>query len=199
METEIKMGPIDNITAQKMFSMFGDNITMLPSLTLECTYYDTEDFQLEKLQTALRLRKENGIGICTLKYPAEGTVHSREELSFEAAGISEGVNQLLSEDIPANIADILKMPLRAFGGNRSTRIRGIFMHGNFAAEISYDSGEIFAGELSDIIAECEAELLEGSAEELEKLAERICVFCGIKELHETKHGRTFALLKRTRK
>jgi len=199
METEIKMGPITPETAERIFSNIARLSEPLPELLMECTYYDTRALELGSMKAALRLRRENGIGICTLKFPSPGNIHSREEYSEYAEDIRTGAEKLLEKDIPEEIKRLIKTDLLPIGGTHVTRKRMLYKAAGFEAEIAYDRGRLFSGEYSEEIAELEAELMQGDYPSLKALADCLCDNYGLSVMKGSKHSRIFALFQRNEK
>ena len=198
MEIEIKLAPV---TEAQFNSLLEDPAVAAQLLLeeevtrMEATYYDDIPGNLSQRKMTLRLRKENGKGICTFKAPAEGDF-ARMEVECEADTVEEGVQILLAEGkLPFPAAALLsRMMLVPTCGARFTRRAVRLEQEDFACILSYDSGELFAGEHTAPIAECEAELAAGTAAQLEAfflpLAEKYCLpVCS-----KSKHARARELM-----
>lgn len=198
MEIEIKLAPV----TQAQFSALLADPAVAPYLSLtpetfsmEAVYYDDAPGNLAQRKMTLRLRKENGRSVCTFKAPAEGDF-ARTEVECEAASVEEGVEILLAEGrLPFSAAALLsRMMLRPTCGARFTRAAVTLVREEFACILSYDSGELFAGERRAPIAECEAELAAGTVEELEAFFLPLAEKYGLSVCRQSKHARARALM-----
>lgn len=77
---------------EQLLSFF--NFTEDDSVTQQNLYFDTPDFRLKKMESALRIRHKNGHYECTLKIPApEGKFEITDSLSAgQAKEITEGAS-----------------------------------------------------------------------------------------------------------
>lgn len=198
MEIEIKLAPV---TEEQFNCLLADPALaeLLRSeeeiIQMEATYYDDIPGNLSQRKMTLRLRKENGKGICTFKAPAQGDF-ARMEVECEADTVEDGVQTLLAEGkLPFPAAALLsRMMLMPTCGARFTRRAVRLEQDGFACILSYDSGELFAGENTAPIAECEAELAEGTAAQLEQFFLPLAEKYGLPVCHKSKHARARALM-----
>lgn len=197
MEIEIKLSPV----TQTQFSALLADPAVAPFLSLteetfrmEATYYDDIPGNLAQRKMTLRLRRENGKGICTFKAPAEGTF-TRTEAECPAETVEEGVQTLLAQGaLPFAAAALLsRMMLVPTCGARFTRVAYTLMQPDFACVLSYDRGELFAGARTAPICECEAELLSGTAAQLEAFFLPLAEKYGLPVCKQSKHARAQAL------
>lgn len=198
MEIEIKLSPV----TQAQFSALlrdpavAPHLSLEPELThMEATYYDDAVGNLAQRKMTLRLRRENGVGVCTFKVPAQGEF-ARLEVECPAETVEAGVQTLLEQGklpFPAS-ALLSRMMLRPTCGARFTRIAHTLTQGDFACVLSYDCGELFAGERTAPIAECEAELVSGTAQQLEAFFLPLAAKHGLPVCHQSKHARAKALM-----
>lgn len=199
MEIEIKLSPV----TQTQFSALLADPAVAPFLSraeetihMEATYYDDIPGNLAQRKMTLRLRKENGKGVCTFKAPAEGEF-ARLEVECEADIMEEGVQILLDAGkLPFPAAALLsRMMLAPRCGARFTRRAVRLEQAGFACILSYDSGQLFAGDRSAPIAECEAELAEGTPAQLEGFFLPLAEKYGLPVCRKSKHARARALMK----
>ncbi len=200
MEIEIKLSPV----TQAQFSALLADPAVAPYLSLaeetfhmEATYYDDLPGNLSQRKMTLRLRRENGKGVCTFKAPAQGD-YARLEVECEADTVEEGVQTLLDEGkLPFAAAALLsRMMLVPTCGARFTRVARTLVREDFACILSYDSGELFAGDRTAPIAECEAELAAGAPEQLEGFFLPLAEKYGLPVCHQSKHARARALMEK---
>lgn len=200
MEIEIKLAPV---TEAQFHSLLADPAVASmrqsgeEAIRMEATYYDDIPGNLARQKMTLRLRKENGRGICTFKAPAQGEF-ARMEVECEADTVEEGVQTLLAAGkLPFSAAALLSrmMPVPTCGARFTRRAVRLEQEG-FACILSYDSGELFAGENAAPIAECEAELAEGTAAQLEAFFLPLAEKYGLPVCRKSKHARARALMER---
>lgn len=197
MEIEIKLSPV----TETQFSALLADPAVVPFLSLteetfrmEATYYDDLPGNLAQRRMTLRFRRENGKGVCTFKAPAAGEF-TRTEVECEAETAEEGIQKLLAEGaLPFPAAALLSrmIPVPTCGA-RFTRVAYTLMQPDFACILSYDRGELFAGERTAPICECEAELVSGSAAQLEAFFLPLAEKYGLPVCKQSKHARAQAL------
>lgn len=80
------------------------------TVRMESTYYTDAAGKMDAARIALRLRRENDRCVCCLKQALHhtGAVSQRLELECEAETIAEGVQRLLADGMPEEIADIVR-------------------------------------------------------------------------------------------
>ena len=198
MEIEIKLAPV----TEAQFAQLLADPAVTPYLGLggevvrmEATYYDDIPGNLAQRKMTLRLRKEGDKSICTFKAPAEGAF-ARLEVECEAETVEEGVQKLLAQGkLPFPAAALLsRMMLMPQCGARFIRLAVPLAQGDFACTISYDCGQLFAGQRTAPIAECEAELTSGTPEQLEAFFLPLAEKYGLPVCKQSKHARAKALL-----
>ena len=80
------------------------------TISLLATYYDTPEQLLKEMHGAVRLRAENGVGVCCLKLPcqSEGEGYkAREEYEVAAESLEEGLRLLPGVGAPAELVERL--------------------------------------------------------------------------------------------
>lgn len=134
-----------------------DRFGPFQSLEMESTYFDTPTCALSQQRITLRLRKENGISICTLKTPLPDG--SRGEWECQADSIQDGVQHLLRLGAPAiPQADLL----RPRCGAKFTRLATLVQTADGTAELALDAGILTGGDCQIPLCEVEVELKTGS-------------------------------------
>lgn len=197
MEIEIKLAPVTEAQflalladpAVAALRVPGEEIT-----EMEATYYDDAPGNLAQRSYTLRLRRENGRGVCTVKAPAEGEF-ARLEAECAADSVEEGICILLEQGkLPMPAAMVLSrmLPVPTCGA-RFTRRAIRLQQAGFACILSYDQGHLFAGERTAPLAECEAELTEGTAEALQAFFLPLAERHGLPVCRASKHARAMAL------
>jgi uncharacterized protein YjbK len=95
-------------------------------------YFDTKNFALQKLGTALRIRQKGGIYEMTLKQPAEvGLLETNQVLSEEEASTALHFNRLPNGQIQQLLAEkaIPFSKIEYFGSLTTNRIEWEYMNG----------------------------------------------------------------------
>ncbi|MBQ9534327.1 MAG: CYTH domain-containing protein [Clostridia bacterium] len=187
-EIEYKLAPV---SAQEAEAVLGDpqiapHLGARRRIRMETAYYDTPDGALARRKYTLRLRREDGAGVCAFK---SGGVR-RLETERAAEDIAQGVRALLaSGELPANAAEALRGELRQTGGAAFVRTCVPYRRGGLSCEIAFDRGELFGGGRREALGELELELKAGDAAELRRLAEYISKKYALSPCKVSKHGR----------
>lgn len=162
-------------------------------ISMETTYFDTQDGSLSSQKMTLRIRKENGTSVCTLKTPLPDG--SRGEWECQASDIREGISILLKMGAPAKLAQLSEGGLAALCGARFVRqaidvptIDGI-------AELALDSGVLLGDSKELPLCEVEVELKSGSDAATTAFAALLAATYGLKEQPLSKFRRASALAK----
>ena len=161
------------------------------SISMETAYYDTVSADFGRRHWTLRRRYENDLSVCTLKTPAPGG--GRGEWEAQAPDIQAGLNALLSQDTPAELADLAKLPLVLTCGARFTRLAKTLTIPGAVLELALDEGVLLGGGRELPFAEVEAELKEGSEEAVRAFAEALAQEFSLKEEKRSKHVRAMLL------
>ncbi len=139
---------------------------------LHAMYFDTPDRQLARQKMALRLRREGGHWVQTLKASA-GDAFSRHE--FNHARPEAALDLSVYEQTPmAAHLQALQGRLVVRYETEVARLSREFRESEGRVEAVLDHGEIRAGELVLPVAEMEFEHLDGSVASMFGLAERWC-------------------------
>ena len=179
METELKLSPVAPVQAKQVFAApeIAPHLGPCRDIRMETVWYDTEDGALAALGHTLRLRQEDGRGVCTLKGPSDGL--SRTERERAAESIGEGAALLLAgEDLPDGVRAAMTRPLRPVCGARFTRTAARYDDGALAFELSFDQGVLTCGDRQAPLYELELELVSGTEGALRAFGEHLAaVYC----------------------
>ena len=158
-------------------------------IAMETTYFDTPARTLSTRKMTLRLRRENGVSICTLKTPLPDG--SRGEWECESADIHSGIAALLSMGAP----DLLRTlgPVEAVCGARFTRRCRLLPTADGTAELALDEGVLSGGGREQPLCELELELKSGSQEAAVALAEELAARYSLREEPKSKFRRAMDL------
>ncbi|ODU58104.1 MAG: hypothetical protein ABT01_00925 [Clostridium sp. SCN 57-10] len=176
MEIEYKLSPVPR---ERLDAVLRDGALapcLSPPRTIEMhtVYYDTADGALARARIALRLRLENGAGVCTVKAPG-GAPHERLEYECPAHTLEEGLAALLATSaLPDWLAQALTAGVFVTAGEaRFTRTAYTLSLPGLCCELAGDYGALSADGRMAPIAELELELLSGDAGALASLAVRL--------------------------
>ena len=199
METEIKLSPVSAHTAGQVF---GDPL-LAPFLgdarrtDMESIYYADRDGALARAGAALRLRRENGDGVCCLKIKAgrQGLADVRQEFEVPAEDVNEGAYKLSRlPDMPFEAAEALKDA--AFDPVCQcdfTRTEADYRSETLEFTLSYDIGEYRKGELSAPLGELELELRRGDTPEMDAICRALMEKYGLAVCEISKYARAMSL------
>lgn len=143
-------------------------------IPMEAVYYDVPG---SEGGFALRLRREGGLRLCTLKggdpEGADG-VARRIELEVPAENLTQGVEALLRHpDLPRQWAAALAGPLEQTARMVFTRRAADYRRQGLWAELCWDQGQILAGGGQAPIGECELELKQGPEQAFLELVKQL--------------------------
>ena len=195
MEIEIKLGPS---TPEVALSVLNDTNMLPPAgeeqvVVMKTIYYDDLAGNFAARKQTLRLRKENELSVCCFKSALQGL--SRTEVECEAADIQSGA-RLLSQhpDVPADVARALAegvfVPVCEAAYTRRTRLcvrEGTVFH------LCFDHGYLKRGDAAEPLCEIELELVEGSSDVLQTLAEQITGAYGLNICTLSKQQRAMSI------
>lgn len=160
-------------------------------ISMETTYYDTEDLSLRKRKWTLRQRLENGRAVCTVKTPLPDG--SRGEWEAENPDLAAGVRQLCAMGAPTEILDYVNHGVAPFCGAKFTRLAKILELPGGSVELALDQGVLLGGGQEKPFAEVEVELKEGEDDLARDFAEALAKEFGLKEQPKSKLARAMAL------
>lgn len=132
------------------------------TISMETSYYDTQDLKLAMHHWTLRRRMENGVSVCTFKRPHEQG--GRGEWEVEAPSIMEGVMQLCQKGADWELMRIASGGLMQTCGARFTRLAAMLEIPGGKVELALDQGVLLGRGRELPFAEVEVELKEGSDE-----------------------------------
>lgn len=197
METELKFSPV---TAEQAAAVLAERTLWTAQtpprvLRMEALWYDTADGALARARWTLRLRREDGRGVCTLKGPSSGW--SREEYELPAETPEQGAAALsLRPELPEEVRAALGQPLTPVCGARFDRTAVLCASDGVTFELSRDEGVLFCGAREAPLSEIELELKSGDAQALFALGETLAVQQSLTPCRAGKKTRALALGRR---
>lgn len=163
------------------------------SIDMETTYYDTPDGAFAARQMTLRLRTENGVGLCTLKTPlADG---SRGEWECHACSMDEGIQTLLKLGAPEQLVSLSRQGLIRVCGAKFRRLALSLPTADGQAELALDQGVLLGGGRTLPFWEVELELKSGSEQATVALAETLAAIYDLIPEQKSKFRRAMDLAK----
>lgn len=164
-------------------------------MQMETTYFDTEDGQLAREHCTLRLRKENGRSIVTVKTPG-GRDYARQEWEYACEEIEAALEALVEKGAPAYLAEVFaQTPPLPQCGAKFVRITAVLqLSEQTSCEVCGDMGDLYAAGNTAPLCELEFELKEGSAEEMLAFAKQVAEAYGLPEEKKSKHARARELM-----
>ena len=160
-------------------------------ISMETTYYDTEDLALRKRKWTLRQRLENGRAVCTVKTPLPDG--SRGEWETENPDLAAGVKQLCAIGAPKEILDYVNQGVAPFCGAKFTRLAKTIALPGGTVELALDEGVLLGGGRELPFAEVEVELKSGEDSVASAFAEALAAEFDLKEQPKSKLARAMAL------
>ena len=170
-EIEIKLyvdkNTVEHIYKSALFSKYSQSPWQTKELLNQ--YVDTDDYALTKAKVALRVRKDNGTYIQTLKARGSsvGGFSEREEIDWYLASPELDISLLKGKYWPKTLEALDKKTLHTIFSTDFVRHYSLFTwhHDGEKAEVevALDNGIIHAGQKQDSISEVELELKKGSA------------------------------------
>lgn len=160
-------------------------------LYMEAAYYDTADHALQQRKWMLRLRRENGICLCTLKTPLPDG--SRGEWEVRESQLLRAIPALIFQGCPAELEALSGHGLIPVCAARYTRLAKKISWGNSIIELALDQGAFLAGEKELPFCEVEAELKSGTESDCCAFAQALADAYGLSPEPKSKAQRAFAL------
>lgn len=161
------------------------------NLTMESTYYDTCDGAFSRKHYTLRMRKENGLPVYTLKTPMPDFF--RGEWETTASSLSEAVNILCEKGAPTEVKDMFAQGVIPICGAQFTRIAKTVTTRDCTVEIALDKGVLTGGGKSLDLLEVEVELKAGSQAGANAYAAALKKTYGLLPEKRSKFSRALAL------
>ena len=185
-EFELKYQASPDIIAA-IHEKFGD----FTPISMETTYYDTEDLALRKRKWTLRQRLENGRAVCTVKTPLPDG--SRGEWEVENTDLTAGVKQLCAIGAPEEVLDYVNQGVAPFCGAKFIRLAKPIALPGGTVELALDEGVLLGGGRELPFAEVEVELKSGEDSVASAFAEALAAEFDLKEQPKSKLARAMAL------
>ena len=160
-------------------------------ISMETTYYDTEDLSLRKRKWTLRQRLENGRAVCTVKTPLPDG--SRGEWETENTDLAAGAEALCAMGAPKEILDYVNLGVTPFCGAKFTRLAKTIVLPGGCVELALDEGVLLGGGQELPFAEVEVELKSGSDTVAVDFANALAQEFGLKPQPKSKLARAMAL------
>ncbi len=160
---------------------------------METTYYDTADGALSARFYTLRRRLENGVSICTLKYPADGL--GRGEIELECDSITQAIPELCKLSGLTDLPTLLEKGVAPVCGARFDRTAVTVTQPDCVLEIALDRGTLFGGDREAPLCEIEVELKAGSRQAAIAYTAVLAQTYGLTPEKRSKFSRACALAK----
>ncbi len=161
------------------------------AIEMESLYYDTPARTLAARRWTLRLRRENGEPVVTLKTPGEG--RARGEWEVRGGDVAAAAGALLEKGAPPELEALAGEALEVVCGARFTRNAALLELDGATVELALDEGVLLGGGKSLPFRELEVERKAGGAEEAEAYAGNLASRYGLREEPLSKFQRAFAL------
>lgn len=159
-------------TLPQFHKLFGDPVD---NSMLEATYYDTAKLELRDAGFSLRIRREGGRLVQTIKslpQRSRGALE-RGEWEQEVGELKPELGALAEAGLAAELVDHIGAGLKPVFETRIHRAKYRVVDPAHGIEIAFDEGEIAAGAHSTPVSEIELELKHGDRSALFELARAI--------------------------
>ena len=163
-------------------------------ISMETTYYDTEDLSLRQRRWTLRQRLENGKSVCTVKTPLPDG--SRGEWETENADLAAGAEALCAMGAPKEILDYVNLGVTPFCGAKFTRLAKTIALSGGCVELALDEGVLLGGGQEKPFSEVEVELKSGGDDLAKAFAGALAKEFNLTEQPKSKLARAMALAQR---
>ena len=157
-------------------------------ISMETTYFDTNDGRLSAKHCTLRHRSENGISVCTMKTPTAG--FGRGEWDMQEPWCAETAMRLFAA---AGQEVIPFAELTAVCGARFTRLAKTVELPGCIVEIALDTGVLMGGGREIPLCELEVECKAGSETAVIAWAKRLAERFGLQPESQSKFRRASLL------
>lgn len=163
------------------------------SISMETTYYDTQDGALSEKRITLRKRLENGTSVFTVKTPGAG--FSKGEWEAVCDTLEAAIPILCELGCPVDLPALTKSGVIPICGARFTRqVKTVPLPG-CTIELALDSGVLLGGGREETLCEIELELKSGSEAAAIAFAEAMAEKYGLLPEKKSKFRRALALAK----
>ena len=156
---------------------------------MQTLYYDTPGADFSRRRCTLRLRRENGRGVCTLKAPNEGA--GRPEWEAECDSMEDGILALCKLGRPEALLSLAKAGLAPICGARFQRIAVTVALPGAVVEVALDEGILTGADKERPFCE----LKSGSEGAALAFAQALAARYGLAEEPLSKFARALALYK----
>lgn len=162
------------------------------TVTMQTTYFDTPSGSLSAKKYMLRLRKENGVSVCTMK--TKGSGNERGEWENHCDRITAAIPMLCKLGSPADLAELASEGLVPICGAEFVRQVTLLETPDFTAELALDHGILFGSRRQIPLCEIEIELKSGSKDTLDAFAADFAAKYGLATEEKSKFARALSLL-----
>ena len=161
------------------------------SIAMETAYFDTPDGALSAKRMTLRLRKENGTAVCTLKTPAGA--FGRGEWEVLCDDIQAAVPLLLQGGCPEELEALTAAGISPVCGARFTRLARMVDLPGGRVELALDQGVLTGGGRESPFCELEVEHKEGPEAATEAFARQLAARFRLQPEEKSKFRRAMDL------
>lgn len=195
METELKLrispAALARVAEHPLLKKAGESVE-----TLAAVYYDTPDLELKRQGASLRVRREGGRWIQTVKWSGgvHGGLHERNEIEVEVPGPAPDCAKITHPELdPLFRSPPVCDALQPVFETNITRVKRMLTFDGATVEASLDRGEIRSGERIEAVSELELELKGGLPPALFDLAATIAARAPVHLENRSKAERGYAL------
>lgn len=149
-------------TAQQLAAVRQDLSGEEQKIKMQTQYYDTPSGALSARRYTLRRRMENGVSVCTLKYPVSGL--GRGEIEFACDAVEDALSELCRQSGLKDLPGLLQEGLVPVCGARFDRIAKTVLWKGAVLELALDEGVLTGGGREEPFCEIEVELKDGPEE-----------------------------------
>ncbi len=183
-EIELKYALPYGLSPDEIFSSVSGLICGdIKTIEMHSIYFDTKENSLANSRTSLRLRRENGECVVTVKTPKQsnGALASRGEWQVKAESISSAIPLLSKTDCPEIIFKLSENELIIVAEFSFTRKLAYIKTDSFEAELCVDIGYLSPdGKLKMPLSELEIELKSGDVSSLCAFGDELCAKFSLK-------------------
>jgi len=175
----------------EVLQVLAEQYAPMERIAMETAYYDTPVGTLHRRKWMLRLRKENGKSVCTLKTPLPDG--SRGEWETEGTDLAAAVEALSALGCPGGLASLAQEGLTQMCAARFTRLAKRLRVGSSVVELALDQGQLLAGAECLPISELEIELKDGREADCAAFAKDLAARFHLEPEPKSKAQRAFSL------
>jgi len=170
-------------------------VTDQKRIEMASTYYDTASGSLSRAGYALRLRQENDVRVCCVKFDKQVTsdgLARRGEIECECQTLTDGVRGLIARGAPAEFAVLCGEEFAVKATMRFTRRAYTLETGAVQCELAIDSGCFGEADAAVPFCELEIELKDGDEAEFLMICKKIAEKYALKPQALSKLARALA-------